>query len=368
MMKNRFAILLASLAIALGTSAQSESVKPKAESLEAYKDRVEWFSEAQYGMFIHFGLYSVLGGEWQGEQAGWYSEWIQASKSIPRDEYAKIAEDFNPKKFDADFIARTAKEAGMKYLVITSKHHEGFCLWDSAYTEFDVANTPFAGRDILGELSKACKKQGIKFGIYYSIIDWHHPSQAPRMDQDDAFNRWGMTKMLDGKKEEYIDYQTHQILELIERYDPSILWFDGDWADWWTLEDGIRLYNTIREADPDIIVNNRVAKRDGFHLDYVTQEQEHFETAFPLHWEACYTMNESWGYKKHDDAWKSAETVYEKLKDINQKGGNLLLNVGPDENGEIQTEAIDILKRVSKMLRAEPIEKNIPEITKVHDQ
>ncbi len=353
------------LAILLTSAAQA--LEPKEESLESYNSRMKWFAEGQYGMFIHFGLYSRLGGEWKGEQVGWYSEWIQASKSIPRDEYAKIAEDFNPTKFDADFLARTAKEAGMTYLVITSKHHEGFCLWDSEYTDFDVASTPFAGRDILRELKKACAKHGIKFGIYYSIIDWHHPSQDPRLDQKGTLNRWGNTEMLDGKKEEYLAYQTHQILELIERYDPALLWFDGDWADWWELDDGIRLYNTIREADPEIIVNNRVAKRDEFHLDYVTQEQEHFDSGFPRHWEACYTMNESWGYKKHDHDWKSPQTVFDKLEDINHKGGNLLLNVGPDENGEVQPEAIAILKEVSEMLVADPVEKKIPVITKVHD-
>jgi alpha-L-fucosidase len=326
---------------------------------------MNWFAQAQYGMFIHFGLYSVLGGEWKGEDVEWYAEWIQASRNIPREEYAQVAGEFNPSKFDADFIVRTAKNAGMKYLVITSKHHEGFCLWDSKYTDFDVTGTPFRGRDILQELSSACKKHGIRFGIYYSIIDWHHASQTPSLEGDRPFRRWGQTLMRDGGKEEYIKYQTGQILELIEKYDPDMLWFDGDWVDWWTLDDGIQLYNTIREASPDIIVNNRVAKRNSFELDFVTQEQKHFEESFPRHWEGCYTMNKSWGYKKHDHGWKDVQTIYNKLKDINEKGGNLLLNVGPDGNGEIQPEAIDLLKETGKRLEAEPIHKNIPEITKV---
>jgi alpha-L-fucosidase len=334
----------------------------KEESLEAYNSRMDWFVNAQYGMFIHFGLYSHLGGEWKGEQVEWYSEWIQASRSIPREEYAEIINDFNPAGFDADFIARTAKEAGMTYLVITSKHHEGFCLWDSEYTDFDIAGSALKGRDLLAELSEACKKYGIKFGIYYSIIDWNHPAQNPSLTGKRPMQRWGQTLFEKGRKQEYIAYQTNQIKELIQNYDPDLLWFDGDWVTWWELEDGIDLYNTIREADPDIIVNNRVAKRSRFQLDYVTQEQSHFEEAFPNHWEGCYTMNKSWGYKTHDHNWKSAQTIYDKLKDINEKGGNLLLNVGPDGNGEIQPEAVALLLETAELIKAQPIAKRIPNI------
>jgi alpha-L-fucosidase len=155
------------------------------------------------------------------------------------------------------------------------------------------------------------------------------------------------------------------VTELIKKYDPVVMWFDGDWADWWTMRDGVELYNAIRDASPSIIVNNRVAKRDHFELDYVTQEQAHFEGAFPKHWEGCYTMNQSWGYKKQDHQWKTPQAIYQKLKDINNKGGNLLLNVGPDGNGEIQPQAIDILKENAKLLEAAPIKKNIPKITRV---
>lgn len=335
------------------------------ESLTDYNKRMKWFADSQYGMFIHFGLYSTLGGEWKGEKVGWYAEWIQASKSIHRNEYAKIIEKFNPKDFDGEFIAKLAKEVGMTYIVITSKHHEGFCLWPSKYTEFDVENTPFK-RDIIGELSKACKKYGIKFGIYYSIIDWNHCSQRPILKGKHPVDRWGQTIIRgEEKKKNYIKYQTDQVLELIENYSPDMLWFDGDWVRWWTLKDGINLYNTIRKVDANIIVNNRVSKRGRFELDFVTQEQSHFKNAFPKHWEGCYTMNKSWGYKKHDDKWKSPQTVYKKLKDINEKGGNLLLNVGPDGNGSIQPEAIKILKETANLLKAKPISKRIPKIKKL---
>lgn len=345
-----------------GSWIRAEAEPPKPESLEAYQSRIAWFAEAQYGMFIHFGLYSILGGEWKGEKVGWYSEWIPATKSIPREEYAPLIEKFNPVDFDAEFLARTAKEAGMKYLVITSKHHEGFCLWDSAYTEFDVGGSPFKGRDILKELKEACDRHGLRYGIYYSIIDWHHPSQEPSMRGNSPMSRYGQTVMREGGKEEYVKYQTNQILELIKNYDPDMLWFDGDWVDWWTMQDGITLYHTIRTASPRIIVNNRVAKRNRFDLDFVTQEQKHFNDAFNKHWEGCYTMNGSWGYHRHDQKWKDARTVYDKLKDINEKGGNLLLNVGPDGRGAIQPEAITILRETAELLKANPIKKNIPEI------
>jgi alpha-L-fucosidase len=329
---------------------------------------MKWFDEAPYGMFIHFGLYSQLGGEWKGKKdPEKYAEWIQAHLGIPREEYAETAKTFNPAQFDADLIARTAKEAGMKYLVITSKHHEGFCLWDSEYTDFDVANTPFKGRDILGELSEACKKHGIKFGLYYSILDWHHPAQELNKNHKHSTMQGFDAVLKDSgeSKKNYTTYQKNQILELIKKYDPAILWFDGDWLKWWTNKDGIELYNAIRAASPHVIVNNRVGKRETFEADYVTQEQGHFKEAFPKHWEACYTLNTSWGFKKGDNQWKNAATVYQKLKDVNEKGGNLLLNVGPDGNGVVQPEAIAILLETGKMLEANPIKKSHPTITAV---
>jgi alpha-L-fucosidase len=351
----------ACLALQMLGSPSSSAAEIKKETLEAYNQRMQWFAEAQYGLFIHFGGYSQLGGIWDGKEVRGYSEWIQGNAKIDREEYARMALQFNPTQFNADLIVRNAREAGMTYMVITAKHHEGFCLWDSAFTEYDVASTPFKGRDILQELKDACAKHGIRFGIYYSIIDWHHPSQV--RPSESGQKGWpGKTMIVGDRKQEYVDYQRNQVLELLKKYDPAILWFDGDWADWWKLDDGIRLYNAIREADADVIVNNRVAKRDGFELDYVTQEQKHFDAAFAKHWEGCYTINTSWGYKKGDNKWKSPETVYNKLKDINEKGGALLLNVGPDGNGVVQDEAWDVLKKTAELLKQTPIRKKTPVI------
>lgn len=362
------------IGMAIGTSMANAEKKPffVKESLEAYNDRIQWFVDAQYGMFIHFGLYSQLGGEFKGQpmRTMKYSEWIAADLEIPRQEYAEVIKDFNPAQFDAELIVRTAKAAGMKYLVITSKHHDGFCLWDSQYTDFDVASTPFKGRDILAELNEACKKHGLKFGLYYSILDWNHPTQVPSLQKTTPNWRWGRTYLRDRgdgeDKNTYITYQKNQILELIEHYDPAILWFDGEWCDWWTVADGIDLYNSIRAASSHVIMNNRVGKRKAFEADFLTKEQRHFDTAKTVnHWEACYTMNKSWGYHKDDDAWKDAATVYEKLKDVNMKGGNLLLNVGPDGNGVVQEEAIKILLEAGKLLEENPIKKIKPTPAKV---
>lgn len=342
--------------------AQPEAIKE--ESLQAYQKRLQWFADAQHGLFIHFGPYSMLGGMWEGKDIKGYAEWIQGTADIDRKVYADKALQFNPIRFDADKIVANAKAAGMTYLVVTSKHHDGFCLWDSAFTEFDVASTPFKGRDILQELKNACARHKIRFGIYYSIIDWQHPSQARPSEQ--GKKAWpGKTLIVEGRKQEYIEYQRNQVLELLKKYDPVVLWFDGDWADWWTMGDGIDLYNRIREADPDVIVNNRVAKRGKFELDFVTQEQAHFDKPFGNYWEGCYTLNKSWGYKKNDHAWKSPEEVYNKLKDINEKGGALLLNVGPDGNGVVQDEAWEILRKTAELLQANPVRKKTPAITTV---
>jgi len=320
------------------------------ESTTDYQNRMKWFTDAKYGMFIHFGLYSQLGGVWEGKDIDGYAEWIQAKADIPAQVYTMLTHTFNPKDFDADFIANTAKKAGMKYIVITTKHHEGFCLWDSKYTNYDVANTPFKGRDILAELSAACKKYGLHFGTYYSIIDWHHPSQERNIDGGDNSSRWSQVRMKTGKKQEYITYMKNQIKELIDNYDTDILWFDGDWVYWWDMASGEDLYQYIRELKPDIIINNRVAKRAIFKKDFGTPEQEHPGGALEHEWEACYTMNNSWGFKASDTDWKNSQTVYDKLKDINSKGGNLLLNIGPDGNGNVPEESVKILLEVGKML------------------
>ena len=340
------------LLLVITTGFAQDKINYLEESKVDFSERMQWFNDAKYGMFIHFGLYSQLGGIYKGNDEGRYAEWIQGNQNIPSEEYVKLLDTWNPKDFNADKIVKLAKKAGMKYLVITTKHHEGFCLWDSKYTDFDIANTPMKGRDFIKELADACKKYNIVFGTYYSITDWHQGSQYVEEGKG-----WGMMKMHEGRKEEYVQYLKNQIKELIENYDSNIIWFDGDWVDWWTLEDGNDLYQYIRELKPSIIINNRVSKRKIFKKDFGTPEQFHLENKVDYYWEACYTMNDSWGFKIKDTDWKSAEVVYEKLKDINEKGGNFLLNIGPDGDGNVPKESVKILKKVGKMLAKEEKQK-----------
>ncbi len=310
------------------------AVEASAESDEAFQERMQWFTDAQFGLFIHYGVYSTLGGEWKGESVPRYAEWIQRWGKIPAEEYYPLAKDFSPDKLDADLWVRTAKEAGMKYMVITTKHHEGFCLWDSEVTEYDLGEATDFDRDILGELKAACEKYGLKFGTYYSIIDWHHPSQRVEL----ATNQ---PPMYD--KEGYVMYMKAQLKELIDRYDPAIMWFDGDWVKWWTMEDGLDLYEYLRELSPDMIINNRVAKRAQFKKDYGTPENSTPGGALDHVWEACWTVNHSWGYKRSDTTWKSIDVLIQKQIDINAKGGNLLLNVGPYADGSWPEASTDLL-------------------------
>lgn len=340
-------IVILNFAVCINTVFSADYIN---ESNEAFSKRMKWFVEAKFGMFIHLGLYSSLGGVYEGKTVDGYSEWIQATADIPADEYSQLIKTWNPSNFNAEKIVKLAKNAGMKYLVITTKHHEGFCLWDSKYTDFDIASTPMRGRDLVKELADACKKYKIHFGTYYSIIDWHHNSQERNFNGSDPWGWWAQIVMKNGKKTEYIKYMKAQINELIRNYDTDILWFDADWVDWWTMEDGKELYQYIRSLKPSIIINNRVAKRSEFKKDFGTPEQEHPEKMQDHYWEACYTMNESWGYKSDDHKWKSAYDILNKLNEINNNGGNLLLNIGPDGNGDIPDESIIILEDLGKRL------------------
>ncbi|MDF7799569.1 alpha-L-fucosidase [Pontiellaceae bacterium B1224] len=315
------------------------AVEVQPETDAEFDQRMEWFTDAQFGLFIHYGVYSVLGGEWNGEPVNGYAEWIQRWGKITPEEYIPLAAQFSPDALDADAWVKRAKDAGMKYMVITTKHHEGFCLWDSAYTEYDLGEATVFDRDILGELKVACDKYGVQFGTYYSIIDWHHPSQRAQQ----ALNK---TPMND--KEGYVTYMKAQLKELIDRYDPAIMWFDGDWTPWWTMDDGVDLYNYLRELSPDMIINNRVAKRNEFKKDYGTPENFTPGAALDHVWESCWTVNHSWGFKKSDTTWKSNEVLVQKLIDINAKGGNLLLNVGPQADGSWPEASIGQLAEMGR--------------------
>lgn len=317
--------------------------------LDQLTDRLEWWRQARFGLFIHWGLYSIPAGEWDGALG--YGEWIRHSAHIPLEVYDQFTGHFNPAGFNADDWVRKAKEAGMKYIVITSKHHDGFCLFNSEFTDFDVMATPFQ-RDPLKELTDACRREDIRLCFYYSIMDWHHPDYIPRRE-------WEIDRPSDSASfDRYVKYMKNQLKELTGNYGPlGILWFDGEWESTWDHTYGKAMYDYVRELQPSIIINNRVdvgrsgmagLTREGEYAgDYGTPEQEVPATGLPgVDWETCLTMNDHWGYNKNDHNWKSSAALIRMLADIASKGGNFLLNVGPTAHGTFPQESIERLKDI----------------------
>lgn len=323
-------------------------------------DRLDWWREARFGMFVHFGLYSLLGGEWKGKPAGSH-EWIRNNAKIPIDEYVPLVRRFDPGGFDADAWASLAAEAGQKYLVITTKHHEGFSLFDSKHTGYDVMATPFR-RDIMREVADACRRHGIRPCWYYSIMDWYHPDYLPRRDWE-ASSR--PASGADFRR--YVAFMHAQLEELLTHYgDIGLLWFDGQWEGTWTHELALALAERCRSLQPGIIINNRIDKpgpngqipgagpngsdqwRASFSAgDYSTPELNIPDTGVPGEpWETCMTMNDNWGYSRFDRSYKSPRQLIALLVETASKGGNLLLNVGPDQDGRIPVECVEQLQAV----------------------
>ncbi|MFA7409649.1 MAG: alpha-L-fucosidase [Bacteroidales bacterium] len=349
----RIGIAVLALILLLSGCKEAPPVDYLQETTEERDTRMEWWREARFGMFIHFGLYSVPAGEW-GNETG-HGEWIRSTAKIPLEEYNQFIHQFNPVRFDASEWVKMAKDAGMKYLVITSKHHEGFGLWNSKQTDFDVMSTPFR-RDILKELAEACKKEGLVLCFYHSIMDWHHPDYLPRRD-------WETDRSAEGADfRTYVEYMKAQLKELLTRYGKiGILWFDGEWESTWSEELGTEIYQYVRSLQPSIIINNRVSPgrsgmegvtEDGqFAGDYGTPEQQIPATGIPGYdWETCMTMNDHWGYNQQDKNFKSTRELLQMLSDIASKGGNYLLNVGPKADGTFPTESVERLRSIGKWM------------------
>ena len=354
---NGFRSFLLALGVLASLNAAAESPKDffKTETPTQRERRLEWFNEVRFGMFIHWGVYSVPAGEWKGKPSKSAGEWIMETEKIPVSEYEPLAQQFNPVKFDAKEWVRIAKDAGMKYIVITSKHHDGFAMWRSQLSDWGIRRTPFQ-RDPLAELAVACQAARIKLCFYHSIMDWHHPDWATR-------RTWNDTAKGTPDMDRYVAYMKGQLKELLTGYGPiGIVWFDGEWEKPWTHERGVDLYNYVRNLQPKTIVNNRVGKgRSGMGGmdkgqgvgDYGTPEQEIPAMGFGpgVTWESCMTMNNTWGYSKHDHHWKSAETLVRNLIDCASKGGNSLLNVGPTSEGLIPDASVERLAAVGKWMK-----------------
>ncbi len=362
-MRNIQTLLLLFVAIVLGwphlAAGEAPTSTTPPQETPADKDaRMRWWREARFGMFIHWGVYSVAAGEWNGKPVGGAGEWIMNGADIPVAEYEPLSKRFNPLKYDPAEWVRIAKDAGMEYVVITSKHHDGFCLFDTKTTDWDVVDRTPYGKDLLMPLADECRKQGLKFCTYHSIMDWHHPAQTR------GGKTYNPTQIKPGRKQEFTDYLRAQLQELLDSCDPEVMWFDGEWLDWWEEADGREIYAWLRERKPSLIINNRVGRgRDGMEGlnkgdqeyvgDFGTPEQQIPATGVPgVDWESCMTMNDTWGFHKHDHNWKSAETLVRNLVDIASKGGNYLLNVGPTADGEIPPESVERLSAIGKWMHA----------------
>ena len=302
--------------------------------------RQQWFKEAKYGLFIHWGLYSILGGEYNGRITPTIAEWIMNTLDIPVNDYEKLASKFNPASFDADKYVRLAKGWGMKYLTVTTKHHDGFAMYHSKCDTYNVVDaTPF-GRDVVGELADACKKYGIHLCFYYSQAqDWHDPDgyAANRDNSGKNFRRYMERKCLP------------QLRELLTQYGKiSMMWFDTPMG--MTAEESREIFDYVKKLQPDCIISGRIGNGLG---EYMTTGDNFIPALpYPGDWEVPATLNDTWGFKKSDHNWKTPAEIIRLMVKIVSRGGNYLLNIGPDGDGAIPRESVSVLDRVGNFLKS----------------
>lgn len=314
------------------------------------------FKEAQFGLMIHFGLYSLLGGEWKGQRMPYIAEWTQAYFRIPNKEYHELVKVFNPIYFNAEEYARLAKAAGMKYMVFTSKHHDGFAMFHSKATKFNVVDmTPF-GRDVVGELAEACYKHGIKLGLYYSQdIDWSHPHgggyRYPFLNLEGTTSWTNDWDFPDNENKCYdICYEEKikpQLKEILTNYgELFLIWFDTPLVI--SKEKSLELYSMVKHYQPDCLVNSRLG--NGIY-DYISAGDNEIpiDKVLDVLYESPATLNDSWGFKYYDNNWKSAEEVFKTKEHLKRIGANYLLNIGPDHLGRFPAPAMQVLKDLARM-------------------
>lgn len=361
MIRRLFCLLSASCILMHSGMAQSPTVAAKDQ-------RMEWWREARFGMFIHWGVYAVPAGTYNGQKINRIGEWIMNRGKIPVAEYQKFAQDFNPVKYDADQWVRLAKEAGMKYIVITAKHHDGFALFNSKASKWDIADASPYGKDLLKPLAEACRKYGIRLGFYYSHAqDWNNPGGAAarkvasegwanpdsaRIDAYTAANsgHWDPAQTTKTMAQYMDEVAVPQVKELLTNYgDVAVLWWDTPTG---MTDEFAEKLNAELKLQPNIITNDRL-KRPNFAGDYTTPEQRIPKVGEMdgKDWETCMTMNGSWGYKSYDNNWKPTATLIQNLVDIASKGGNYLLNIGPKADGTIPQESIERLQQVGSWMK-----------------
>ena len=319
--------------------------------------RVQPMMDRRFGMFIHWGLYAIPARESR-------SEWIRSVDRVTTEEYQQYFDVFNPVDYDPKAWARLAKEAGMKYAVLTTKHHDGFCLFDSQYTDYKATNTP-AGRDLVREYVDAFRAEGIMVGFYYSLLDWHHPDYPAYNDAHHPMRGNEAYKHQGEHFERYVEYLHNQVRELLTNYGKiDIMWFDFHY-DEMTGEkwEATKLVKMAREINPDLIIDDRIGgdiKVDEpvyYAGDFGSPEQMIPANGVcdykgnPIPWETCMTLNDNWGYSERDTNYKSAKNVIRMLVECTSKGGNLILNVGPDARGNIPERSVKILKDVGKWMK-----------------
>jgi len=336
------------LGLALVTGGAAQSTQAPRPPDAAREKRLEWFREAKYGMFIHWGLYAIPAGEWKGQRCLGLGEWLMNRCKVPVRDYEQLATRFNPVKYDPDAWVQLAQDAGMKYIVITSKHHDGFALFRSAVSKYNVADATPYKKDILKQLADACAKRGMRLGFYYSQSqDWHEPGGAG--------NTWdfGPDTAPDGKTElkKYDDYlrgkAEPQVKELLTSYGPvALIWFDT--PRFMTAERGQRFADIVRSTQPSTLIDGRLGTEGDYRStgDNVIPPEASTDA-----WETPATVNDTWGFRRDDTNWKSAGQITFKLLDIVSKGGNYLLNVGPTAEGVIPQPSADVLRTVGRWLK-----------------
>lgn len=345
-------VLVPLLFVVTGASAASPARK-------AHTADMHWWKQARFGMFIHWGIYSQAAGYWHGKPIKGAGEWIMDKAHLTRKEYGTLAGQFDPVDFNADQWVKLARQAGMKYIVITAKHHDGFCMFRTRATRYNVVqNTPWH-QDPLAQLAQACKKFGVRLGVYYSIQDWHSRYTLPGRIVDGQPHWQPMRFISNSGAEKYVHYMDRQVGEIIRQYHPSLLWFDNNgtrsWATpsgqhvaGWTRHDASQVFHFVRRIDPTVILNNRLGYGFG---DYKTPEQHIPPGGLPGAWETCMTINWTWGYKRDDHHWKSVPVLITNLIQCASRGGNFLLNVGPTGKGIIPQPEVQRLLAVGRWLR-----------------